>query len=383
MSGRTAAFLVLTLTLLLIALSTGTTAYYLLFLTMLFTLLAALVSAVSALWLVRAQVIVPKTQVVRGDNVSVRVLVRRRNLLPIGQVELKMAFSGAGALGWMSVSLPPMREREYRYSVACPHRGQYEVGISALRVTDVFGLFTLRRRLRQGGGEVTVLPRVDREGEPLAIEPGENGPQARIRMTEDTSSPAGVRAWQEGDELKKVHWKRSMRKRELMVRTYEDSARPDTLILMDLSPVSATASQIATLEDAMCETAGEAAFAQLRAGYPIRMPLNNQDPTELAAQFPAQFETVLNRLAFVRFDCPYSFEQILSLETRRMQRTGGVVLVTTRLSSQAADFALRMRRQGLAASVYWVSSASAEEPQELLAQLNTQGVLTRQVNPWQ
>ena len=92
---------------------------------------------------------------------------------------------------------------------------------------------------------------------------------------------------------------------------------------------------------------------------------------------------MLNRLAFVRFDCPYSFEQILSLETRRMQRTGGVVLVTTRLSSQAADFALRMRRQGLAASVYWVSSASAKEPQELLAQLNTQGVLTRQVNPWQ
>ena len=373
MSRRALALLVLTLTLLLVALSTGTTAYYLLFLMLLFLLLGGFLSALSALFLTRAQVILPRSQVVRGDSVSVRVSVRRGSPLPIGQLELKMAASGTRTLGWMTISLPPMHAREYRYSVACPHRGLCEVGVSALRVTDVFGLFTLRRRVRDGGGEVTVLPRVSREGETMPIEPGENGPQARIRMTEDTSSPAGVRTWQEGDELKKVHWKLSMRKRELMVRTYEESARPDTLVLLDLSPVSATASQVASLEDRLCEAAGEAVFAQLRAGYPVRMPLHSQQPTELSAQFPAQFEPILSRLAFVQFDCPYPFEQILALETRRMQRTGGVILVTSRLSSQTADFALRMRQQGLMVRVCLVSSASGES-QELLAQLATQGV---------
>lgn len=382
MSRRALWLLALTLTLLLVALSTGTTAYYLLFLTLLFTLAAGFLSALSALFLTRAQVSLPRAQAIRGDSLSVRVTVRRGSPLPVGQLELKMAASGTRALGWMTISLPPMRPREYRYTVACPHRGLCEVGVTSLRVTDVFGLFTLSRRLREGGFEATVLPRVNREGEPLAIEPGENGPQARIRMTEDASSPSGVRAWQEGDELKKVHWKLSMRRRELMVRTFEESARPDTLVLLDLSPVSATASQAATLEDVLCEAAGEAVFAQLRAGYPVRMPLHAQQPTELAAQFPAQFEAILNRLAFVPFDCPYPFEQILSLETRRMQRTGGVVLVTARLSSQTADFALRMRRLGLSVRVCLVSSASGE-PQELLAQLATQGVQTRRVNPWQ
>ena len=144
-------------------------------------------------------------------------------------------------------------------------------------------------------------------------------------------------------------------------------------MLLDLSPVSATASQVASLEDRLCEAAGEAVFAQLRAGYPVRMPLHSQQPTELSAQFPAQFEPILSRLAFVQFDCPYPFEQILALETRRMQRTGGVVLVTSRLSSQTADFALRMRQQGLMVRVCLVSSASGES-QELLAQLATQGV---------
>ena len=56
-----------------------------------------------------------------------------------------------------------------------------------------------------------------------------------------------------------------------------------------------------------------------------------------------------------------------------MQRTGGVILVTARLSSQTADFALRMRQQGLMVRVCLVSSASGES-QELLARLATQGV---------
>ena len=95
MSRRALALLVLTLTLLLVALSTGTTAYYLLFLMLLFLLLGGFLSALSALFLTRAQVILPRSQVVRGDSVSVRVSVRRGSPLPIGQLELKMAASGS------------------------------------------------------------------------------------------------------------------------------------------------------------------------------------------------------------------------------------------------------------------------------------------------
>lgn len=383
MNKRSFSFLLLTLTLLLIALSIGAAVYYLLFLMMLALAVLAFFSTLATLALLRTQVTLPRMQVVRGDNVSVRVMLSRRCPLPVGQVELQMASSASPqSLGWMVVNLPPMRRREYRYSITCPHRGVYQVGITAVRVTDVFGLFTLKKKMKGGFGQVTVLPRIDQDKKGLTIEPGETGPQSRIRMTEDTSSPAGVRSWQEGDELKKVHWKLSMRKRELMVRTYEESARPDTLILLDLSPVSAAPSQIATLEDALCETAGAMVLAQLKGGNPIRMPLHNAHPTELAAQFSAQFETILNELTHVRFDSPYSYEQILALEMRRMQRTGGVVLITTHLSSQIADFALRMRQLGLSVCLSWVASNPRPESMELLAQLDSCGIFAQRINPW-
>ena len=67
----------------------------------------------------------------------------------------------------------------------------------------------------------------------------ETGAEHISRMTEDAASPSGVRDWIPGDALKKVHWKLTMRKRELMVRTYEESARPDTLLLVDLAPLGA------------------------------------------------------------------------------------------------------------------------------------------------
>ena len=383
MSRRTAAFLLLALTLLLIALSTGAAIYYLLFLMMAMLSILATAASIATLCLMRVKVVLPAKQVTRGDNFSMRVQLTRRSPLPVGQVELMIASSQAGeASSWMSVNLPPMRTREYRYPISCPHRGSYKVGISAVRVTDVFGLFCLRRRLHESAAAVEVLPRVDHAASEIDIVPGETGPQSRILSTEDTSSPAGVRSWQEGDELKRVHWKLSLRKHELMVRTYEESARPDTLVLMDCSPISAPRGEEATLEDGLCEAALAAVFAQLREGYPVRMPLNNASPTELSAQTTAQFSGFVRQLTYVKFDSPYSFEQVMELEMRRMQRTGGVVLVTARLDGRVADMALRMRRQDMVVHLIWVGSGAGQEETVLLEQLESQGLTAEQVNPW-
>ncbi len=383
MSRRTAAFLLLALTLLLIALSTGAAIYYLLFWMLAMMALLALAGSIATLLLMRVSVSLPARQVTRGDNISLRVVLKRRSPLPVGQVELRVASSNAEqSAGWMNVNLPPMRSREYRYLIACPHRGIYQAGISAVRVTDVFGLFSIHKKLKSSTAQVEVYPRINHDRPEMDIVPGESGPQSRILMTEDTSSPAGVRDWREGDELKKVHWKLSLRKRELMVRTYEESARPDTLVLLDLAPLEAVPSQVATVEDSLCEAAGASVFAQLRDGYPVRMPFNNAHPTELAAQSSAQFEPILRQLAYVRFDSPYTFEQVLALEMRRMQRTGGVILVTARMNARVAEMALRMRRQDLQLRVIWVAANAAQEGMDLLESMEAQGVSTQYVNPW-
>ena len=182
--------------------------------------------------------------------------------------------------------------------------------------------------------------------------------------------------------LKKVHWKLTMRRREILVRTYEESARPDTLILPDLSPINALKDQALSIEDCVCEICLGAARAQLMANDPVSMPLTSAAPSELSGRSIAEAAGFQTALARVQFDSPYSYEQVLLSMSRRMQRTGGVVLVTPRLTMRIADAAVRMRQMGMTVNVFWISDAQRDEALALTARLKLAGVGARVINPW-
>lgn len=382
MSTKTVVFLLIALTLLAVALSIGGSLYYLLFWMLMMMLVISLETVLVTLWSIHVSTAAQKTRAVRGETVAIRVNIRRTNILPVGMIELEVSSaSDERTVGKIAVNLLPMQEKEYRYVVRCPHRGHYQLGVTRVRVSDIFGLFTFSRRIQGGSSLVTVVPRTDNVPS-MSIEPGDTGPQGKVRTSEDISSPSGVRPWQDGDHLRKVHWKLTMRKRELMVRTYEESARPDTLILMDISPVAAGHSQALTIEDALCDAAASAALSQMNAGYPVRMPISSAHPIEIFGQFSAEIGRFLDVLTELQFDSPYSFEQVLTLSMRRLQRTGGVLLVTPKLTSAVAHHAIRMHRLGVCVQLYWVAQSIAPESMTLKAQLELNGISVRQISPW-
>ena len=383
MSGRTGVFLLMTVTLLIIALSTGTAVYYLLSAMLGMMALLAFLSALLTLMTLEIGLAAQKKRATRGESVTVRLRVRRRTLLPPGLVELEVSAPDEGrGSGRVVVVNAPFRGREYRYTIKCAHRGVYEMGVARLRVTDIFGLFTFSRRVKERMARVEVTPRLGRVPA-VMVQPSDTGPQGRVRMTEDMASPSGVRGWQEGDSLKKVHWKLTARRHEMMVRTFEESARPDFLILLDCSPVNAMQSHVRTIEDALCEAAAAAALAQMEAGYPVRMPLNTKNPSEISGQMPGEIGHFLNALTWLSFDSPYSYEQVIELELRRLLRTGALILVSTRLNAALAELALRVRQLGVAVQYVWVAETTRREHEDMKQRLELMGVTVRRVNPWQ
>ena len=179
-----------------------------------------------------------------------------------------------------------------------------------------------------------------------------------------------------------MHWKLSLRKRELMVRTFEESARPDTLVIPDLSEITALQDLRLTLEDLICEACLSAAKAQLEAGFPVRMPLQSGRPQEIAGKSVADLPGFVEALMHVAFDSPYPYEQVLMLMLQRMQRTGGAVLVTSRMTSRTADIAMRMQRSGIQVQLIWATDAPRDEALEMLERLKMSGAQVRTVDPW-
>ncbi|MBE5765669.1 MAG: DUF58 domain-containing protein [Clostridiales bacterium] len=369
-------------TLLVTALSTGQEIYYLFFLLMLAMLV---LSAVTVLWTaltLRVDIRGVKPRVTRGEALPLIITAKHACLLPAADVRMVMAMHDAAAgSNTITAFLPPFQKKEFRFVMRCAHRGEYVAGVSHAVISDVFGLIEIKKHIKRKTGKVEVLPRVRQQAE-LEIQAGDTGPESRSRAAEDASSPSGVRAWQDGDILKRVHWKLTMRKKELLVRTFEESAKPDTLILPDLTPVNALEEQALFIEDCVCEICLGAAQAQLLNNSPVNMPLTAAKPYEINGRSIVDVPRFQSELARVKFDSSYSYEQVLASMLSRMQRTGGAILVTPHLTMRIADAAIRMRQMGMEVSVFWVSDAQREEVLALTGRLRLAGIDAHVVNPW-
>lgn len=382
MNARLTGVLIAMAALLSAGLSTGTQMYYWLFFVLLTALLLALISALWTLLSVRVTMKGAKSQAVRGDTLTAVFTVRHASPLPAAWIGIRMSSMSAGAAEQeINVQIPPFALRTFRQSLPCPHRGVYEAGVTRIFVRDVFGLFTLSRTPKMKSLPIEVLPKAS-AAEVMALTATDMGPEFRASASEDNASPSDIRQWQDGDSLKKVHWKLSMRRRELLVRTYEEAARPDTLVIPDLSQISALRDQQLTVEDRICECCLSAAKAQLEAGYPVRMPLTSAQPSEVSGQFAADAAAFANALMRVRFDSPYAYEQVIALMLTRMQRTGGAVLATAHLTTRTADLAMRMHRSGIRTRLIWVTDDPREESLEMLERLKMSGVQVECVDPW-
>lgn len=361
------------------ALSTGVPVYYALAAATGAVMILSFISVLLLHFTLKVKTSCQSARVVRGSDVSIRLTVRHACPLPIGPVTIRL--NTPTGLGTMEIECPPFKTVNDLYKADCPHRGVYSIGAESALCTDLFGLFSLRVKLPESIRAIEVSP-VVRPGTAMVLSSGDTGPEAPNRSSEDDASPSGLREWRDGDELKRVHWKMSLRRQQLQVRTYEESAKPDFLIWLDLTPITALRARRLAIEDAMCESAASAAFTQLGEGYPVRMPLGSSAPVECTGRSAADFGPFLKALTTVSFDSSYPFEQTLAVEMRRMQRTGGAVIITGRLTTRVADIAIQMRRSGLKLRIEWINEAAGREGSELMARLSVYGIDVHRIDPY-
>lgn len=123
--------------------------------------------------------------------------------------------------------------RRLTYQIRSHVRGRHPLGPIALQQRDPFGLTFVDLTLRSEG-EVIVLPRTEDlgQGRPPGSGLGSEGetPQmVALHGEEDVS----IRAYHDGDDLRKVHWPATAHRGELMVRQEDRPARRAAVLLLD------------------------------------------------------------------------------------------------------------------------------------------------------
>ena len=363
---------------LITALSVGSAGAFLLGVAALCALAVSLVSVLFAAGTLRLAQSADSEKVQRGDALAYTLQAQLFTPLPIAPLSLHMR-------------LPSGRESEYllasrlfgttvsENAFSCPHVGLCEVGVTRCDLTDCFALFTLRLRVRMPLLKVTVLP-VPAQADKPAFSPGEGEHSITQRALSDHTTPVDTRPWQDGDELKRVHWKLSMRRQSLMVHTYETPQRPDALLLLDCAAPGCAPARAAFVIDCLTEECAGAAQVLLADGHPVRMPLSSSTAREVSGQDAKALTGFQEALAQTAFDAPADFERVLLLASRRMRRTGATLAYTSRLTPRVADALIALSRMGPRTALTLVTDGEVtDEQQKLLHLLQNSGVTARHV----
>ena len=362
--------------LLITALSVGSEGAFLLGCAALLSLAISLLSVLLAACTCRLTQHTDSDKVMRREQIAYALSVRVFSPLPIAPLALQFCMPSGRETSFL-LTARLIGETVSESAFTCPHVGICHVGATHVTISDCFSLFSLTRKLRAPLIPVTVLPNPIDSACP-AFSPGEGEHSAAQRAQSDRSTPVDTRAWQDGDELKRVHWKLSMRKQSLMVHTYETRQRPDALILLDCGQPECEPSERAQIVDALTEHAAGVIKALLEEAHPVRMPLCGKTEREVSGQDAAALTQMLEALALEPFDVPVDFCRVLTLSARRMRRTGATVILSSRLTPKMADAMIALSRMGPRTQFMLVTRHEASEQQEkLLHLLRSSGVTAR------
>ena len=323
------------------------------------------------------------TRINRGDTVTMDVFVSHKGVLPIAPIRLKMRATSNTPAGTIYLTELGRRMQKVGYRFTAEHVGAMFPGVESFTVSDVFGLFKMEHTPDGTGHELLVLP-VPFDVEPLTFAPGDMGVETMKRAMEDPSSPSDFRSYQPGDPLKRIHWKMSARKREIMIRQFEEPALPDALVLLDTSPPYAPEgmdpAKISYLQDAVLETAASVVSCQISHENPVRLPLVGDRPMEYHGSMGLPI--LLEELARCTFNETEQFERVILMQMNDLRKTGAVVMVTTRLTGVLVDLIGRMKRMGPNVRVYLVTFQPKDPTlQSPVGRLQQQGVEVNFVTP--
>ena len=182
--------------------------------------------------------------------------------------------------------------------------------------------------------------------------------------------------------MKKIHWKLSLRKGELMLRKFDEPVLQEVLVLMDCScpPSWGHPQAEADLRDAILETAASLFSDQIKREHTVRMPLTGNHPMDVDDRMgvPLAFDA----LTRVDFTATERFERVLSMESQHLRKVGCIAVVTARLNGTMADLLTRMHRMGPNIRLYLVTFAPDDTSVlPLIARLRQSGMEVAYVTP--
>lgn len=397
-SARRVVYLLLALSLLAGAL-TGTQIYYRLsYLWTLLLLGSWLMSKISLRGIqVHRRARFLRSQV--GQVFEERYEVRNPGRIPRLWIEVRDDSPLPGTSGSHVVTMIGAREsRTYLARTRLEERGVFPLGPTVISSGDLFGLFPTERTFLNSE-TLLVFPMLFQVHEfpnPPGLLPG--GEALRRRTAQITSNAAGVREYEPGDPLHRIHWLSTARRNRLMAKEFELDPLADVWLFVDADASVHVSMPLPEEELEMkavwqrrqkfdlppstieygVSIASSLARYYLQRGRAVGAIYSNTQIKVLPSDRGGrQLNKILESLAVVQTEGEMPLEALVEVQARHLPRGSTAVIITPSTSDSVFRTADVLLRRGLRPVVVLIDGSTfggEDNPDELISSLEFLGV---------
>lgn len=286
----------------------------------------------------------------RGETVELSLEIRNTKLLPQPWVtvndsfphilpvsEVKLDVNPATNLAdfrtfWMA---GPYQRITRRFQIQCTERGYHPYGPAVITTGDAFGFFT-RSILQPTADHLIIYPKLYTVAELKLPAKHPFGPAVTPNsLYQDPMRTAGVRPWEPGDSLRRIHWKASARGQELLSRIYEPSEEHVVEIFLNSTTLTRHwHGYIPELQERVISVAGSIAALAAEERMPVGLIANGalrgseRALRLLPGRSPSQLLHILELLAQVTPFATQSIEDLLVEQAPQLPWGASIVVVT-------------------------------------------------------
>jgi uncharacterized protein (DUF58 family) len=310
---------------------------------------------------------------VEGDDVPVVVeLDASASVLPAAATLIERV----GRLGEQRHGLRRSGRRlSLRYVLERLPRGRYAFEDVRVEIADPFGLESVSVPL-PAPGALLVYPRLVRL-ERLFSESGAHAHDGRRLLLRRHSGFElhGVREYEQGESLRRVHWRSTARRGQLMVKELEDAPRDEIAVLLDADASAVVGESF----DMQVRAAGSILESYVRRGRRAVLVVNSERRDVQQVHSPAaDWRRSLELLAAAEPTGRGSLGRLLAEHDGPAARALELAVVTARLEAGLVDRLVQRALSRRKVSLVYVDPASfngaPRRPEPLLLRLGGAGI---------
>ena len=263
-----------------------------------------------------------------------------------------------------------------RYVIKRVPRGRYPIQPAEVIVEDALGLERSVSKLDEPDA-VLVYPRIV-ELERLFSETGSRLQEGRRLLLRRPSGFDfhGVREYEQGESLRRVHWPTTAKRGQLMVKDLEDSPRDEVLVLLDADAALVTGEGSDSSFELGVSAAGSILRAHVGRGRRAGLLVNGRLPRYQSVHtLDGDWDLALEALAAVEADGHNPVAALLAEGAGLPSKALELCIVTSGVTSRLADRLLQRSVTRRGSSVVYVEPSSfagkadALPPADVRAQL--------------